>query len=237
MSRHTKIPPRMAPQDVTPARVDYGRLMASAPTRDLAGIRVFLAEELPYAWLNAYIGTNPHQHNVHRITVEGFEYLLDFSTDLVKRGLISASQAVEDRLVAAHGESRPSTKSRQNSRLRGRPNGPVDLIDRSRRSPYDRGHAIGHVLGGILDLGIIPQIRQVNRGGAWRKMERYCQKRPGTYFFCRPLYAGLSPHPAEIEFGVLRTDATLWVQSFRNYGELEELEEIERIFRKKITGA
>lgn len=226
----------MAPQDLIPARVDYGRLMASAPTHDLADVRVFLAEELPYAWLNAYIATNPHQHNVQRITVEGFEYLWDFSTALVNRGLISASQAVEDRLVAAHGESRPSTKNRQNSRLRGRPNGPVDLIDRARRSPYDRGHAIGHVLGGILDLGIIPQIRPVNRGGAWRKMERYCQEHPGTYFFCRPLYAGLSPHPAEIEFGVLRTDATLWVQSFRNYGELEELEKIERLFRKKITG-
>jgi hypothetical protein len=209
--------------------------MASAPTHDLADVRLFLVEELPYAWLNAYIATNPHQHNVQRITVEGFEYLWDFSTSLVKRGLIPASQAVEDRLVAAHGESRPNTRNRQNSRLRGRPNGPVDLIDQARRSPYDRGHAIAHGLGGILDLGIIPQIRSVNRGGEWRRMERYCQERPGTYCFCRPLYAGLSPHPAEIEFGILKTDATLWVQRFRNYGELDELEKIERLFQQKIT--
>lgn len=226
----------MASQDLTPARIDYGRLMASAPNQDLAELRVFLIEELPYAWLDAYIATNPHQPNVHRVTVDGFEYLWDYSTSLVKRGVVSANQAVEDRLVAAHGESRPGTKSRQKSRLRRRPNGPVDLMDQSGRSPYDRGHAIGHALGGVIDLGIIPQIRSVNRGGTWRKMERYCQERPGTYFFCRPLYAGLSPHPAEIEFGVLKADATLWVESFKNYSEPDEMEKIEQFFRDNTIG-
>jgi hypothetical protein len=31
-------------------------------------------------------------------------------------------------------------------------------------------------------------------------MERYSQEHPGTYFFCRPIYAGLSSHPKD--FGV-----------------------------------
>jgi hypothetical protein len=68
--------------DLTQGRVDHGSLLTSAPAGDLTATQVFLAEELPYAWLDAYIATNPHHHNVHRITVEGLEYLLDFSTDL-----------------------------------------------------------------------------------------------------------------------------------------------------------
>jgi hypothetical protein len=66
-------------------------------------------------------------------------------------------------------------------------------------------------------------------------MERYCQEHPGTYFFCRPLYAGLSSHPAEIEFGVLKADGTLWLDNFKNYGRIEELEEFERLYREKIA--
>jgi hypothetical protein len=112
-----------------------------------------------------------------------------------------------------------------------------------RRSPrrswyawYDRGHAIGHALGGVLDLNIIPQTRAVNRGGMWRRMERYCQEHPGTYFFCRPIYAGLSSHPMEIEFGVLRSDRSIWAHTFQNYGTIGELETFERLYREKVGG-
>jgi len=63
------------------------------------------------------------------------------------------------------------------------------------------------------------------------------QEHPGTYFFCRPLYAGLSSHPAEIEFGVLRADGTLWLNTFKNYGRIEELEEFGRLYREKIAAS
>jgi hypothetical protein len=75
----------------------------------------------------------------------------------------------------------------------------------------------------------------VNRGGLWRQMERYCQEHPGTYFFCRPIYAGLSSHPKEIEFGVLRADAALWAHTFQNYGTIQEFETFERLYREKIA--
>jgi hypothetical protein len=65
-------------------------------------------------------------------------------------------------------------------------------------------------------------------------MERHCQTNPGTYFFCRPLYAGLSPHPTEIEFGLLRRDGTLWVEAFKNYGDWSEVERIEHLYRVRI---
>ena len=176
----------------------------------------------------------PHQQNVHRIAVEGFEYLWDMSGELVQDGTVPASEAVDDRLIAAHGLSRPTAVARQNSRLGGRTLGPVEVVDRSARLSYDRGHVIGHALGGVLDLNIIPQTSAVNRGGIWRQMERYCQKHPGTYFFCHPIYTGLCSHPAEIEFGVLRPDGSLWANTFQNYGTIKELETFERLYREKI---
>ncbi len=223
-------------RDLGPARLDYPRILSTAPRETFAELQAYLADELPHRWLDAYIAVMPHQHNVHDITVEGFDYLWDRSGELVAQRKVAAAEAVDDRLVVAHGRSRPRHDARDSSRLRGRTLGAVTVMDRSTRSPYDRGHAIGRVLGGVLDLNIIPQIRPVNRGGLWRRMERHCQLNLGTYFFCRPLYAGLSSQPAEIEFGLLRADGSLWVEAFRNYGTLAELENIERLHRQR-TGA
>jgi hypothetical protein len=219
-----------------PARIDYGRVLAAAPSHDYAGLREFLTAELPYVWLDEYIAMSPHLQNVHRIPVDGFEYLWDMSSELVQQGIVAASAAVDDRLIAAHGLSRPAAEARNSSRLRRRTLGPVSVVAASERLPYDRGHAIGHALGGVLDLNIIPQTRAVNRGGLWRQMERYCQEHPGTYFFCRPIYAGLSSHPKEIEFGVLRSNGSLWAHSFQNYGTIGELEMFERLYKEKIAG-
>jgi hypothetical protein len=220
---------------VTLTRIDYSAITASAPSRDIVRLQAFLAEELPYVWLDAYVAMLPHQHNVQRTTVDGFEYLWDLSASLVNQGVIRPSAAVDDRLVAAHGMSRRSEARRKSSRLSRRTLGPVEAVDRSQREPYDRGHVIGHVLGGGLDLNIVPQTRALNRGGGWRRMERYCHEHPGTYFFCRLLYAGLSAHPAEIEFGLLKNDGSLWVDTFQNYGRIEELQEFERLYREKIA--
>jgi len=220
---------------VNPPRIDYGQILAAAPSHEYAGLCEFLTGELPYVWLDEYIAMLPHQHNVHRITVEAFEYLWDMSGELVQQGIVPASAAVDDRLIAAHGLSRLAAEARKDSRLRGRTLGPVSVVAASDRLPYDRGHAIGHALGGVLDLNIIPQTRAVNRGGLWRQMERYCQEHLGTYFFCRPIYAGLSSHPKEIEFGVLRSEGSLWAHSFQNYGKIEELETFERLYREKIA--
>ena len=216
------------------ARINYDLLLESAPKGELADVRLYLAEELPNVWLNAYVAIMPHEHNVQRIEVDGFEYLWDLSSNLVSQDIVPASEAVGDRLVSAHGLSRQNVADRNDSRLKGRTLGPISVMDSSSCSTFDRGHAIGHALGGRLDLNILPQTRSVNRGGNWRRMERFCQLNPGTYFFCRPLYVGLSAHPAEIEFGILRSDGSLWVESFKNYKNMAELESIERLYRERI---
>ena len=125
------------------ATINYDGLLASAPTQEGASLPDFLAEELPYLWLDAYIAMLPHQHNVHRINAEGFEYLWDFSTELVNEGRVRPSEAVDDRLIAAHGLSRCNSEPRNASRLRRRTLGPVEVVDKSQRLPYDRGLRLG----------------------------------------------------------------------------------------------
>src|SRR5580700_3680160 len=118
-----------------PARIDYDRILAAAPPRDYAGLQEFLTGELPYVWLDEYIAMSPHQQNVHRIPVEHFEYLWDLSGELVQQGIVPASAAVDDRLIAAHGLSRPASEARNGSRLRGRTLGPVSVVAASDRLP------------------------------------------------------------------------------------------------------
>ena len=62
----------------------------------------------------------------------------------------------------------------------------------------------------------------------YREMERYCQQHPGTYFFSRPLYGGVSAHPPFFEFGLLTAEGRLWVERFPNTRSAEEYQEIER---------
>jgi hypothetical protein len=60
--------------------------------------------------------------------VDGFEYLWDMSSELVEQGIVQASAAVDDRVIAAHGLSRPASEARNNSRLRRRTLGPVSVV-------------------------------------------------------------------------------------------------------------
>src|ERR1039458_3974537 len=127
---------------VNPPRIDYSRILSAASSQDYAGLREFLGGELPYVWLDEYIAMLPHQHNVHRISVEGFEYLWDMSGELVQQGMVPASAAVDDRLIAAHGLSRPTAEARKDSRLRGRTLGPVTVVNSSERLPYASDGAV-----------------------------------------------------------------------------------------------
>jgi hypothetical protein len=131
--------------------------------------------------------------------------------------------------------------------MRKQPLGPVEFIrthsdsSQANQNRYDKGHFIGHAMGGLLHINLFPQSKSINRGWSelgklYRKMERYCEKNPGTYCFSRPIYAGYSAHPQLIEFGVLKHDGHFWVNQFPNCDSSEELAKIEQLFRAKIAG-
>jgi hypothetical protein len=226
--------------------IDYQHLLAVIDPSDQDALIDHLAFELPYLWADDYKATSPHAANIHRITSDGFEYLFDFSSELVSRREVSSNSAVEDRIIAVHGRSRSTQTQRKDSLMRKHPLGPVDFIrsDNSgvqTRGKYDKGHFIGHAFGGQLHINLFTQSTSVNRGWSeqgklYRKMERYCQQNPGTYCFSRPLYIGYSAHPYVIEFGVLKDNGELWVNQFPNCEGSDELEKIEALFRAKIAG-
>jgi hypothetical protein len=214
--------------------IDYEALLPSAEHRQLDAAVAVLKEEIPYAWFDRYARLTPHPTNVSRIDVEGFEYLFDAPEELVRAGSLAAADAVQDRLVGAHGLSRSEKEAREKSaaRLADAPRGPAEVVDGG-EAPYDRGHMMAHSIGGGLDLNLVPQLASVNRWGLWRRMERYCQQQPGSYVFCCPVYFGPSGHPAFIEYGVLKPDCSLWLNVFRNYRTVQELDEIERLYRDR----
>ncbi|MEK6282527.1 MAG: hypothetical protein AABN95_19370 [Acidobacteriota bacterium] len=227
--------------------IDYKSILSEADLRVPAEAILKLSEELPHVWADAYKKTSPHQANILRIKRNGFEYLFDCSIELVRRGDVASNKAVEDRIVVVHGLSQAVHQRRQDSLMRKHPLGPVDFIrahndsSYSDETAYDKGHFIGHTLGGQLHINLFPQSKRINRGWSdpgklYRKMERYCQKNPGTYCFSRPIYAGYSGHPTVIEFGVFKSDGTLWVNQFPNCDSSEEMDKIEQLFRAKIAG-
>jgi len=220
--------------------VDYAALLPTQIADHLEQNISFLSDELPYQWANVYKRLSPQPANVHRINIGAYEYLYDFSTELVKSGRMEREEMVEDRLVAVHGKAQLSRRKRKDSILRGFPRGPIEYIEPLLRTSYDRGHFIAHTLGGDLNINIFPQRTDINRGRSgdgklYRSMEIYCQKNPSTYCFSRPFYTSQSGHPFAIEFGALRADSTLWVNVFSNCQSIEELTEIERLFREEIT--
>lgn len=107
----------------------------------------------------------------------------------------------DDRVVAVWGLSRQE---------------PASTRDRARMADYqrgvwsdtypgdDRGHFFAHTMGGGLDINLFPQLASVNRGGLWRKLEREAAEHPGTFCFIRPIYAGTSWRPSQIEYGLIR---------------------------------
>lgn len=219
--------------------VDYVEVRAAAPSPHVDDVIGFLSDVLPHEWAAIYAAHNPHPPNIFVTSVAGFDYLFDNPEHLVLAGELDARVAVADRLVAVHGRSGLLHEERDDSRLRPFPLGPVDPSVGSKGRRYDRGHVMGHALGGGLDINLIPQVAGTNQGSSeegkrFRAMERYAAEHPGVYCFARPLYAGFSGHPLVLEFGVLKEDGTLWLERFRNVTTGDEAEEIERLYRETV---
>lgn len=152
-----------------PYQVNYDQILATVASQDLELIHLELSEELPHDWVDAYKLANGQQANIVRITHDGFEYLFDHSSDLVMRGEVAKDCAVEDRIVAVHGCSRPVGARRRDGLMRKHNLGPIDFIrahsdiSKGTARTYDKGHFIGHSLGGTLHINLFPQTTRINR--------------------------------------------------------------------------
>jgi hypothetical protein len=204
--------------------IDYAGLLRGAPAADVPSLVAFLSEELPYLWRDAYLLMTPRPTRIDRVRLGSFEYVYDDLASLEARGDVPWSPTGEARLVGVLGTSspRPRDRRRDDARLRG-------FIGRTNAefgSEWDKGHYIGHELGGSVDgteANVFIQRRKLNRGWSaegkvYRSMERYCRAHPGCFCFSRPLYADDTSKPSFVEFGVLRSADDLWVRIFDNRG-------------------
>jgi hypothetical protein len=130
---------------------------------------------------------------------------------------------IAERVVLAYAVSIPQLFHRDASRIRGFPNVNVSVRAElgERAFVADKGHFLGHASGGILDINLFPQRRELNRGWSpegkrYRSMERYVADHAGTFFFHRPIYDDDSWIPEKLEYGVLRDDGFWWTEVFRN---------------------
>jgi hypothetical protein len=196
----------------------YDKLLSSVETLDAEAIIRFLSAELPSLWIEEYSEMTPRPAHIVAATFEGYQYLFDYYSIFDAGGAaVSHGRTGEDRLVAVFGLSSPPRSARDRSRMRGW----CGATEKSFGSAWDKGHFIAHSIGGGLAINVFQQRREVNRGWSeegklYRSMERYCSLNPGSFCFSRPFYENLTGCPSALEFGLLQTDGSLWVEHFKN---------------------
>jgi hypothetical protein len=205
----TKLPPCHS--------VAYEELLSAARFEGGTDMALYLRDSLPYKWRDLYVAAAARPTNIVRFRSGSFEYFYDLYSELEITGEVPYDQTVEDRVVAVLGTSARADKPRDGSRIRGWLGSTDEFLGTNR----DKGHFIAHCIGGGLDVNVFSQDRKLNRGWSlqgrvYRQMERHCQEHPSTLCFSRPVYADNSSVPRWLEFGLLREDEALWVETFDN---------------------
>lgn len=128
-----------------------------------------------------------------------------------------------ERVTLAYALSIEQLMRRDVSRMRGFPNVNQGVRGALGDKAFtaDKGHFLGHASGGILDINLFPQRRELNRGWSvegkrFRSMERFVADHSGTFFYHRPQYDDESWIPCRLEYGVLVDDVRWWVDAFQN---------------------
>lgn len=194
--------------------IDYVALLSSAS--GVGGTFTdLLSERLSSLWRDAYFSTITHEPNLVRFRHRTFEYICDLYSQLEATGSVPYDQTIRDRVIGVFGTSSRAQKYRNRRRTKIELNGELEGTQR------DDGHFMARSIGGGLDVNLFSQDRLLNRGWSsqgkiYRRMEKYCRDQEGTFCFSRPIYADGSNVPRWLEFGVLKTDETLWVEVFDN---------------------
>jgi hypothetical protein len=203
-----------------PGMLDYQSIVDKAGGSSAQELIVFLIEELPYLWRDAYEKMTPRQTSIVRLQHNTFEYIYDNYSYLEATGAIPYDPVIEDRLVVVLGLSGPRKAARDDYRLKGW----VGPTEKTYGRNWDKGHFIAHSIGGAVDrleINVFVQRRDLNRGWSvegkrYREMEKYCVLNPGTFCFSRPIYIDQTSRPAFLEFGILKDSRELWVECFDN---------------------
>ncbi len=180
--------------------IDYGQLPGSNGGIDDHQ----LGPALEDAWAQAYHAATAGQRDVVAFTVGNFTWVWDAT--------VTRDGQADNRLIGVYGRSDPQGLPRDKARIAGFPS-----PQRNYEVKVHRGHAAGHQLGGP-DEGwnLFPQAAEVNLGGRWKALEKYCKDNPGTFMFVRAVYSTDSDAPSALEYGIEDRDGRLTVEQFGN---------------------
>src|SRR6266481_3254744 len=117
-------------------KIDYDLLLSSARLESGTNIPLFLQEQLPFKWRDAYVATIPRPTNIARFRLRTFEYICDLYSEMEILGEVPFDQTIEDRVIAVLGTSAREEERRDSSRIR-RWVGPTDELLGAYR---DKGH-------------------------------------------------------------------------------------------------
>ncbi len=193
--------------------IDYAQIMSRVSALDYADIAAYLTDVLPDLWHKKYQAMTPDETFIQTMSRD-FTLAFDVQSHNPYQ---TDDDFIEDRVVVFYGLSKKSEVKRDSTRLAGYLRGVYGWTDKD----TDKGHFIGHSLGGGVDENIFPQKKEVNRGHSvggkvYRAMETYCAQNEGTFCFSRPIYCDFSTRPFVLEYGVLKRYGTLWVEAFEN---------------------
>jgi len=195
--------------------VDYDLLLKPRPSLLYDELVEHLRTSLPPLWQKAYRKMTQSPTSIHQFSQHGFELLFDRASELHARGIVPRERTVEDRIIVAYGRS-PETAAENgcNKHLLG-------AAGEQFGEKPERSYLRGGVLGGSFDISLYPQYRDFDHERSsdcreYRAMKKYCCDHAGTFCFTRLIYTSRSWRPATIEHGLLRTDGSFWVRSFKN---------------------
>jgi DNA/RNA non-specific endonuclease len=192
---------------------DYWKIARELPTPvGHASAVAYLNKVLPPLWASRYPSAGGELLTVTLGGEAGKDGAVSTMFDLRSKG-----STTDDRVVAVWGLSRVEPASTRDT---GRMAGFLGGVWSDNYPGRDRGHFFAHTMGGGTDINLFPQLASVNRGGEWRRMERYAAEHPGTFCFIRPIYDGASWTPSQLEYGIYKlppADALgIWVNVFPN---------------------
>ena len=196
-------------------KIDYQDYWLDVKGRSCEEISAYLLDHLRWCWHDIYEQNTPFKSDIVE-SPEG-ELTYQFDTEMVMDGETCLKAG---RLVAVYGKVGEIAGLKLTSeKLRRRYLGATK--DWLGPEGIDKGHFIGHTLGGSSNMVLFPQRREVNRGWSeegkkYQAMERYARENKGIMIFNRPIYSDESSWPRFFEFGLLKTDGELWVELFDN---------------------
>jgi hypothetical protein len=200
--------------------IDFDALVRETAEQSLDARRDYFESHVPYLARDVYLTTSSRPAEILQFRHGSFVYVFDYYTYFEETGQVPYSSSAESRLVVVCGRSSPRKRRRDDNRLRGW----VGPTGRMYGDRWDKGHYIGHAIGGVvngIEANVFVQRRALNRGWSkagkvFRRMEAYCSLHAGTVCFARPVYYDGGSRPAWLQFGLLREDGSLWLEWFDN---------------------